>query len=544
MSKKTESQKNPVQKNNNDLVVPTHLVRHFIDEIVKKVENHLNISEPLDRKKRKTYFKDVGETIVNITLSEIPVKDKSGSTPLTPEDAKKKTAEGISRQLYNGHKDERLKLRDEDYKNRYFLLLDCEVDIGKFEEKYPLPQPTNLEELGEAKTKEESHIINVEDLTEDLTYYTGFYYSIREFRVKKFGFAIDENDIDQNKEIRLYEWGFHDKTDLNFLELKRGLIAQELGKDDPEPIENSKSPSINFDFEKSKKSTVSKIAFKGRGKFKDNKLFFGRLTDGKTFIQIMCAFKSLNFLQGTVQAVTIEGDPISVEVFLLKVKSKEEVYPLDMIDVYKDLKGYSATQEELKHIVLFLISKRNNYLISAKSTTPDSLSTGGVFLRDLRDKLVGTYRVWNFDTSNQIVQSRIVIDKEYRCFLFPYFEDIDTVDENKRVQCCVLNINSTFLGKVWMPSFVKLQASNIAIIDFINRDKKILKGVYGSVGKGGDVVGDYMVLIEDNRAFRVRKIGDIRQARIYAKKYGFPRFTEILIGFLKSRRSRFNDAQA
>lgn len=537
MSKKTESQKSPVHKKNNDLKIPEHLVRHFISEIIKKVEIILNISEPLNKEKRKTYVKHVSETIVNITLPEIPVEiptDKNGSPLLTSEEAKKKTAQGITRQLHNGYKREELTLRVEDYKNRYFLLLNCnKISLDEFIEKYPLIESTNSEDLDE----EESPIIDERVLRENLTYYAGFYYSIREFTVKKFGFAIDKAQIDNNGKMSIYEWGFHDKRDVKFSNFKNALFLQELGAKEDEPIDIPTGYSgINFDFETDYFYETKEVTFKGKGYFKD-KLFFGNLTDEKTEIQMVCQFQNEHLMQGSIQAVTTDGkNPISVEVFLIEVGSKEDVFPLEITNIYKEIEGYD--NDELKHIVMFLISKRNNYLIRPK-TTLRTLGTGGTLMELLRDKLPGVYRVWNFDEENQVIQSRILIDEKYRCFLFPYFEGEVSVD--LRVQCCTLNFNSTSMGKVWMPSFRGLRTSNIAIIDFHKHEKEIYKGVFGSVGKGENVIGDYMVLVKESRPFKVRKIGKIGEARAYAQKYGFPQFTEVLISFLKDRQGRFTN---
>ena len=135
--------------------------------------------------------------------------------------------------------------------------------------------------------------------------------------------------------------------------------------------------------------------------------------------------RSMNYICCSLLGISKLGVPMSIEILLEKVKNP-------------DLENSNVQQsEKVKGIHYYLQMRRNNYRIPNEFVEdPRVLEVGRITAAQMKE-IPGIYRIWNFNWSGQIVQSRFTIAKDFTATL----ETVLT-REGESQQKCLMSVSS------------------------------------------------------------------------------------------------------
>jgi len=321
------------------------------------------------------------------------------------------------------------------------------------------------------------------------TYYIGAFYSFRSYRVNKFVLAIQYQDP-PTQPMKCWQWGYHSTERLQIPEVI------------PEKIH-----SVRFD---------------GTAEVRGRHLYINLsapATADRSGMEMhligICdevggaGLKSQEAIPGTLQTVSLDGYPVSVESCLVRCTESEARRVMEDPHTYFDTRleaGVLTKKPALeKALHLYLMLQRRNFRVKLKSNASDleHLEYRKNLVSKYTERLSGEFRIWNFGLERSVViQSKLQIstDTPYRALFYPYLSDaVKSKNPGLDEQLAVLVIsNEIRRDQLCFSTFVKrgLTLVNHAIFDIRNlNDAEWVEGMFMTTGydeKG--IIGGYSVM--------------------------------------------------
>jgi hypothetical protein len=321
------------------------------------------------------------------------------------------------------------------------------------------------------------------------THYIGAFYSFRSYRVNKFVLAIQYQDLPAQS-MPSWQWGFHSTERLQIPEII------------PERIN-----SVRFD---------------GAAEVRGRHLYINLsapATADRSGMEMhligICdevggaGLKSQEAIPCTLQTVSLDGYPVSVESCLVRCTESEARRVMDDPHTYFDTRlnaGVLTKKPALeKALHLYLMLQRRNFRVKLKPNASDleHLEYRKNLVSKYTERLSGEFRIWNFGLERSVVvQSKlqISIDTPYRALFYPYLSDaVKSKNPGLDEQLAVLVIsNEIRRDQLCFSTFVKrgLTLVNHAIFDIRNlNDTAWVEGMFMTTGydeKG--IIGGYSVM--------------------------------------------------
>ena len=326
----------------------------------------------------------------------------------------------------------------------------------------------------------------------DLRHYVGVYYSIKNYRIKKFLLTIDFSRLSENK-FQASEWGFHVPGD------------DRIHEDDYIPPE--KVESLDFEGEayvSGKKLYInlrSEVNERERDSMQMNIIGICENRGGR-------GIENQIIIPCSVQTISLRGYNVSLEAFLIQIKQKsaEETRQNPAIFFGPEIPGISV--EETTCLGLYLMLQRRNFW--TRDTVPSSLNELQVRFTPVRyytKWLAGKWRIWNFGIGEwgRVIQSLLEIKEGplFTSFLYPYVHEKNLAENpSLEKQAAVLTLSDKIPPKkLCFASYVVGEGShlnliNYAIFDLNKLRKGYAEGVYISGGNGSEqgLIGGYCVM--------------------------------------------------
>ena len=218
--------------------------------------------------------------------------------------------------------------------------------------------------------------------------YTGYYYSMRRNVIDTYNlkFRFDSQDLEDHPfhaEFKVKEFGFHNYTSKPEYS---GYAYILLGK----------LHLVMLSIDPKSKATIDRL-----------KMVFD--TGGNP--------EEKESMKGSILAVSAtQANPIlSVETIIIKdnhKNSKAEIY--DELSDEEKIELDIEKEEEILNVKRYLNLHRNNFWVRPTPIDLEEILIKKSIPVDLISHLVGVYRVWRFDKDYNIVESKIIIEDDYK----------------------------------------------------------------------------------------------------------------------------------
>ena len=339
-------------------------------------------------------------------------------------------------------------------------------------------------------------------------HYIGAYYSVISYQVKYF--ALKLTFLTDTNRVNAQCWGFH----------------------------NYANPQDE-----------SSIEYEGDG-FLNQNLLCLQLSQYKTqnesiglsnpmniiaYTRTAATIEDQKFIRASLQTVSSQGYPLSLEVVFNKVPLTDFYLPQESTDVPTAL-------DNDKHDILqlYLMLQRKNYYIPLKIFGEiDQFHARKSMINNYLN-IVGIYRIWHFGFNpNDIIQSKMVITSNYQIILHAFIGNNDQKQLGQ--QKCVMSISRIRPKKLCISSHGKpgLSVINYGIIDLdSDQQDSIFDSIFCSIGYDNrGILGDYSVMKKtENSSFEVRKI-EQHEREAYIKKHQLDRLMYRLVKLLKKKKA-------
>lgn len=326
------------------------------------------------------------------------------------------------------------------YARIYFIFCECE-NIKDFLEK-------NKAITERDKRKQYLLLSNSRSYASEFSSrFIAQYFSYRENKIKRFVLEIDYLD-----EIKVKQTGFHFAIDEEY-------------------SENKDSWEID----------VGKV-YKGNGIEKESYLYL-YLQGGKgNFMNIFLyiggmSIQGMKLVRGTLTAMSAHGYIFSAEVFLKRV-SNEKIPSIELLIDYTD-KYEDETDLFIKR---YLYLERRTLRIPRNTEQNINKLSAKRYSLKVIDSLIGIWKIWGVDSSNNVMQSKLIINEDYSSYLFTYS------DQPKEKQVCIFRVSTLNGLNLWISAHQEhgIELKNIAVIripDKSDEVQDITAGVSSGLGK-------------------------------------------------------------
>lgn len=173
--------------------------------------------------------------------------------------------------------------------------------------------------------------------------------------------------------------------------------------------------------------------------------------------------------------------------------------------IQRDLKdSKEMTTDRQNKLNQYLMLKRNNHRLSYYGySSLKELTVRNVPVSRI-EHMVGALRAWSMDSKGNIVQSKFVIEENYRSFLFSAL-----YHENEAKQVCLLNISQAINRRLCISTHPDQGTGTITycILDIPPKRYKFIRGVYCHVGlENLPSRAGYVILTKEDEEFEPQVI--------------------------------------
>lgn len=369
-----------------------------------------------------------------------------------------------------------IKVRDIWYRESYAIFLGYD-NLDDFEKKNKTgkyaPQIVNQDQPATAQ----------QEPGPQLQYYIGVYYSIKNYRIKKFFLTIDFNPKPDGS-FSATQWGFHVEEDDNMHQ------------------DNFKIPE-----------QVNSIPFAGSATRMANHLYVNLFFKGTANMPNPMQMNIVGMVDHwradkdiivcSLQTVSLKGYAVVVEAILLKSTAQNVALLKNPATFFNtDIPGVSP--EANQYLALYLMLQRRNFWV--RNEVPPSLEelqVRNVPVKSYAEQIVSKWRIWNFNPGSEggVVQSLLEIESPvYASFLHPYIHKDHPNIHSLKKQAAVITISA---DKMYFASYAIGRGSHLrlvqnAIFDIRNIGRGYAEGAFIS-GAGThldqhSLVGGYCVM--------------------------------------------------